>query len=436
MPVFITLIQYKNRCWKALFLIAGMMAASPVHGQGVALRAVSATNESIGGVATATPIDAAGALAKNPATISALPSSEISFSMALILPSSDLASSLPANALGSGSPAMSGVNGSEAGAVPGPGMAFVQKNPGSPWTYGMGFAAIGGSAVNYSASTTNPILLRQPYGLGQLAANVDIFQITPTLSYQINERLSFGFGPTITMGKVYADPLFLSQKYGGMWPAGIGTRYVWGGGAQMGIYYKTDSHWNYGASVSSPQWIEPFRYKSISAAGQPISCSYDLDYPLVASIGTSYTGFDKWLIGCDLRYFDYADTPGFSDSGFDSTGALRGLGWNSIMSVALGLQREVTERLVLRCGYCFNENPIGTDVVQYNVASPLIIQHTAHIGGSYTFQGNWIGTVAYCHGFENSVTGPMHRSSGVIPDSSVTSTVSADVLSIGVTKRY
>jgi long-chain fatty acid transport protein len=182
--------------------------------------------------------------------------------------------------------------------------------------------------------------------------------------------------------------------------------------------------------------MEPFRYKSISPSGAPISVSYDLNYPLIASIGTSYTGFEKWVIGCDIRYFDYADTQGFSGTGFNADGSLKGLGWDSIMAVAVGVQRQFGERFTFRCGYCFNENPIPSDAVQYNVASPLTIQHTAHIGASYTFPGDWIGSIAYTHGFQNSETGPMHSILGPIPGSSVTSTVSADVLSMGVSKRF
>ncbi len=427
---------WKCGCAKALFFVTVLTISSPAWGQGIALRGASAINESMGGVATGCPLDAAGALHWNPASITGLPSSEISFSMALVLPTTELSSSVPAGAYGPGSPAMSGSDSGEAGTVPAPSMAFVQKDEDSQWTYGLGIMAIGGSAVNYPASVSNPILMRQPYGLGQLAANVDVYQIIPTAAYQLTEHWSFGFAPTITMGKLYADPLFLSSKVDGAWPAGIGTRYVWGGGCQGGLYYKGDTGWNFGAALASPQWIEPFRYKSISASGVPISATYDLDYPMVASIGTSYTGFERWVIGLDLRYFDYANTPGFEDSGFNADGSVKGLGWNSIMSLALGVQRQVSERLVVRGGYCFNENPISSESAQYNVASPLISQHTVHMGASLTMKHGWIGSVAYTHAFENSVTGTIKSTGGEIPGSSVTSTISADVLSMGVTKRY
>ena len=44
--------------------------------------------------------------------------------------------------------------------------------------------------------------------------------------------------------------------------------------------------------------------------------------PMVASVGTSYTGIDRLLIATDLRFLDYRDTNGFRHTGFDQRGAL------------------------------------------------------------------------------------------------------------------
>ena len=208
-------------------LLAGILATGPLAmGQGIALRGVSPVNESMAGASTACPIDSAGALHWNPATISGLPCSDISFGMELILPTTTLSSRCGP---------FSGSDQSEPGVSPVPSMAFVHKCDDSRWTYGVGLFGIGGSSVNYPASLTNPILMAQPHGLGDLAANVDIYQIVPTVSYQCTEHLSIGFAPTITMARLFATPLFLGPQIAPeTWPAGVGTRYAWGGGFQLG----------------------------------------------------------------------------------------------------------------------------------------------------------------------------------------------------------
>jgi long-chain fatty acid transport protein len=157
---------------------------------------------------------------------------------------------------------------------------------------------------------------------------------------------------------------------------------------------------------------------------------------MIISVGTSYTGFEKWIVACDLRYFDYANTMGFRHAGFSPDGAAQGLNWNSIMSVAVGVQRQINEKWSARMGYCFNENPIDSAAASYNVASPLIIQHVLSMGASYTFADNWFASLTYMHCFQNSVTGPIINTSGQIPNSSVTCTDSADAVTANVTKRF
>jgi len=399
-------------------------------GQGIALRGISAVNESMGGAAVACPIDSAGALHWNPASISGLAASDMSFGMSLILPSSELSSSL----LG-----MSGTDRSEPGVTPVPNMAFVRKIEGSPWAYGLSILGIGGTSVNYPASTTNPILTPQATGLGgfgPLSANVDIVQMAPTVAYAITERVSIGVAPTLTMARLVANPLFLADTFPGttVYPAGPGTRYIFGGGFQTGVYWTTESNWNFGASLKSPQWTEAFRYKSISSGGAGAdsqTVKFHLNYPLILSVGTAYTGFEKWIIACDLRYFDYANTLGFNHSA-PSGHAVTGLWWNNVMSVAVGAQRQLTDCLSVRFGYSYNDNPIDSEAVTFNIASPLIIQHTVHTGLSFAFADNWMASLAYAHCFQNEVSGTRYG----LAAETLTTRASADVVSLGFSKRF
>lgn len=440
---------FRKRCGGAflVFTAAIFLYDSTAKGQGVALRGLGAVNESMAGVATGCPLDAVGALHWNPATISALPASEMTFGMELILPTTELGSTVNANALGAGVPpvTLSGSDGSEPGAVPVPSMAFVHKSNESPWSYGLAMVGVGGSSVNFPSSATNPILSPQPphgLGLGQLTANVDILQIVPTVSYQVNQKLSFGFAPTVTMAKLYANPLFLGPRdvsgATAVYSPGVGTRYAWGGGFQLGAYYQTESYWNYGISFKSPQWMEPFRYKSYDLNGLPREVTFNLYYPLIVSVGTSYTGFENWVFGCDVRYFDYANTLGFNKSGYDpTTGAAMGLGWKNVMSVGIAAQRQLTERLSARVGYCYNDNPITSEAVVFNVASPLIIQHTVTTGLSYTFVDSWTLSLAYEHCFRNTVSGPLQVAGvGAIPNTSITESTSADAMAVSITKKF
>jgi long-chain fatty acid transport protein len=159
---------------------------------------------------------------------------------------------------------------------------------------------------------------------------------------------------------------------------------------------------------------------------------------MILSVGWAYTGFERWLIACDVRYFDYENTAGFGDpAAFDSTGRVTGLGWKSIVSLHTGAQFRATERLYLRMGYQYNDNPIDSNAAFFNVASPLSIQHVLSTGMSYQLTDNVLLSMAYLHGFEGQSSGPIHVPGvGPVPGTSVTNSVSADAIGAGVTVQY
>lgn len=420
---------------------AVLALASEARGQGVFIPSVGPINQSMGGATVAAPIDSIGSLAWNPAAISGIESSEMAFGLGLVLPTTSLSSAIPAFGL-------AGTDDSEPGVAPVPTIGLVHHLADSPWTIGLGIFGIGGFSANYPASTTNPILLPQPTaaaplgGLGQVFAQAQIFQIVPTVSYAVSERFSIGFAPTITLAGLIVDPLVFAPpndadgdgvfRYG----PGSGTRMAWGGGFQVGAYWTTESCWNWGVSYKSPQWMEPFRFNSRDELGGPLFARVNADLPSIISLGTSYTGIERWLFATDFRYFDYANATGFGDQGFRLDGSVAGLGWENVFSFSQGVQYEWSDRLTVRMGYTFNQNPVSSDQVMFNAATSLIIQHWYSLGATFWWNESISTTVAWTHGFENEVTGPIQTPGGPIPGSSVTTRVSADILTIGATVAF
>ncbi|MBA4020588.1 MAG: hydrocarbon degradation protein [Pirellula sp.] len=416
------------------------LAESSARAQGIYLPFVGPTNQSMGGAAAACPIDSIGALNWNPATISGLASSEVAFGLGLAMPTTSIDSSINANALGPGNPPinLAGTSSSEPGVCPVPTIGFVHRNVGSPWTLGVGIFGVGGFSANYPASTTNPISLPQPNGLGQLHAKVELYQVTPTISYAVTDRLSFGVAPVLNLANFNGQPFFLAAPNAdGTYSDGFGTRTAFGGGFQLGTYYITDSDFRVGLSYKSPQWIEPFRFNSQDENGLPRFFKYNFDLPSITTLGFAYSGFERWLFAFDMRYFDYSNADGFSQQGFLPTGAVAGLGWKSIFSFTPAVQWNATDRLTLRAGYTFNQNPIGGDQAFFNVVSSLIIEHWLSFGATYRWNQRVSSTIAYTHGFENSVTGPLYSPLfGPLAGTSVTERVSADMLNAGITVQF
>ena len=409
---------------------------------GVLFTGAGPVNRSMGGASTAAPLDASGALFWNPATTSGLTTSSIDIGVELLYPQTRLSSNYGANVFGPGIPPgpFAGSDRGDDGVFAIPSMALVYKPEDSILTYGFGVFVAGGFGTNYREDPTNPILSPQPplgLGLGSLYTHFEAYEITPTLSVQITDRLSIGGGPILSLGQLDADPFFLaSPNANGSYPPGTHTRTSWGGGFQIGAFYKLDGGWNLGVSYKSTQWLEGFHYQTQDNLGNPRDISYTFNLPSVVSLGVGYTGIERWTFAADFRYVDYGHTEGFNQTGFNSSGAVAGLGWRSVFAMSIGAQYLLTDHVSVRAGYSYNQDPISNAQSSYNVASPVVLEHAVYVGFSYHVSDALSLSLAYWHGFENSIDGPFNSPLGPVPNTSVRSTLAADSVLLGATVRF
>jgi len=287
-------------------------------------------------------------------------------------------------------------------------------------------------------------------GFGRVYSEAAFIDLAPTVAYAINERVSIGISPAATMAKLEVEPMVFAGLDDGngdtisTYPRGQGSRFSWGGGANLGIYYIHDCCWRFGASLKTPRWMEDFRFHTEDELGNPQVGRFDVDLPMVASLGMSFAGIENFLLAADVRYVDYENANGFGDSGLDANGTLNGLGWKSILAVATGLQCRLTETTFARLGYVYNQNPIPDSQTQFNIAAPLHYQHTITGGLSHQPICRLSINLSYSYSPESQISGPITLAPNpptgtpAIPvaGSSVTSTLSSHAVDLGVTVRY
>ncbi|MBC7820309.1 MAG: outer membrane protein transport protein, partial [Planctomycetaceae bacterium] len=329
---------FARLCVCTVLILTALAPSSPLYAQGATLTGVGPVNRSMGGAGTAAPLDAIGALHWNPGSISALPCNEIGFGVELLNADVRLGSSLGSTTSG------------DAGWSAVPAIGWVHHLDGTPMTIGLGVFGVAGFKNNLPVDAANPLLATAP-----LFASAEILQIAPTLSYQLTENFSVGLAPTITTVTPGFDPLGPSVITP-LTLEGQGNRMHFGGGFQVGAYYRADNGMNAGFTFKSKQWIEELDL--LSSAG---TINFNLDYPMILSLGLAYTGIENWVFAIDGRYFDYEHTDG-----------LRELGWRSIFAGAVGVQYRVNQKLTARAGYNFNQNPIQSGAAFTNAVTPLI----------------------------------------------------------------
>lgn len=420
---------------------------------GLFFSGVGPVNRGMGGVAVATPTDAIGAIHWNPATISALKSSEMAFGVDGILPVVNLESSIEPGALGGGVPAgrLAGGDHSDNGWFAAPSFGLVHRNEGSEWTFGLGVMAVAGFGENFPSSTTNPILFPDDPaagtgipGFGNIFAEALFFEIAPVVSAKIADNISVGFGPTIMIGRIQVAPYSGGAPDDGnangtaSYAEGTHSKFHWGGGFQAGAYMTTDHCVNYGLSFKSPQWFERFTYNSTDEIGVPRSFQRKVQLPYIVSLGTSYDGIENLLVGVDVRYIGWSQADLFGDpAAFNPDASLQGLGWDSTWTISLGAQYALSECMTVRAGYSHGASPIdGSPESGLNIGSPLILEHTLSAGASMKLSQALSMHVAYSYGFENTITDNIQTAAGGIPNTSVKQDVSAHLLTAGFSANF
>lgn len=428
-------------------LIVLVNSSAALAQQGLILAGVGPINRSMGGASTAAPIDSAGALYWNPASIVGLERSEMEFGVELLDAHTKLSSSIESGGLGRGFPPAdrAGSTDGHAGWFAIPTFGFVYKPECSSLTYGLGIYGIAGFGTNYRQDSSNPFLTPPPpagIGVGANFSRYQVLQVAPSIALQLTDHLSVGFAPTFDLADLSVDPAYFASPDDAngdtfpTYPSATHSRTNWGIGCQLGLYYTTDSCWNFGATIKSPQWFTDFRWNSADELGFHRQLNFDLDLPMIVSCGMSYTGYERWLLAADFRYYDYRNTDGFRSTGYDANGAVVGLGWDSIFAVAFGAQYEWSENVTLRIGYVWNENPIADRNAFFNPVSPNIIQHTLTVGASYKLTDALMLSLAYLHAFENSIEGPQFTAAGPVAGTSIKSNAYVDTVMLGLTVKF
>ncbi len=371
------------------------------------MQGVGAINMSMGGAATAQPLDISGAMQWNPATLSAFDGSILKFDIGAFKGVPTLYSSLPPNTLGPGAPGVSGATDSELGTNPMPAIAFTWSDPKSKHTFGVSAFGISGFGVDFPeegnnplspsfnpGENSNPILYPQAArGFGNLNSNYLFMQVGFTWAYEISENFSIGVQPTINYSSLELEPNPLarpSQTLG--YPVSEATA-SFGYGGQIGLFYDTLTGFKIGASYKTPQYMSEMEFDSAYLDGSTApSPEFTMNYPAIYSIGI---GYSKGMIdfALDYRYVDYENTDGFDTSGWEiaqqgpfagfPTGAVNGFGWNSMSVISVGVQLKAIDKLPLRFGYTHSTNPIEDELAFFSTPATAIIANAFQFGLSY-----------------------------------------------------
>ncbi|MFC2109899.1 OmpP1/FadL family transporter [Bacteroidota bacterium] len=444
----------KTKYFNYLLLLFSTFAFSQA---GHIMQGVGAVNMSMGGAATAQPIDISGALQWNPATISTFSGKIIKLDVGLFSSSPELSSSLPAGMLGAGVPSVSGTTKDERGISPMPALAMVWGKEGSRHTFGVSAFGISGFGVTFPEEANNPLsasfnttLNSNPVnypqaanGFGHIESDYMLLQVSFAYAYELSDNFSVGIQPNIN----YASLQLMPNPTGNPTQAGYPSTNkasVIGYGAQLGVFYDSGLGLKLGASYKTPQKFSELEFENTYLDNSTASSTFQMDYPAILSLGVGYSVGDMDF-ALDFRRVDYENTDGFSVTGWTPTASVKGFGWKNISILSAGLQYKGIDKLPLRFGYTYSSNPIAEEVTFFNIPATAIIKNAYQFGLSYEVNDAWKIDGVYHYGdsdgaTEGQILNPSQISAGnplgAIPGSSISYEMTTSMVMLGLSYSF
>ena len=294
-------------------------------------------------------------------------------------------------------------------------------------------------------------------------SDVKVQNINPSVSFKVNDSLAIGFGVNYMVNDVNKYRKFnvtaTNTSLGDPAPAaGDGDFYLKGDddgwGYNLGVLYKiTDSHRvavAYRSEVDfditgtlSLNGLAGFTALAFGGSGYNTAIESPMTLPEVVTLGYAWDVNDELTIEADLEWTgwssivqDWVKWPNESDGTrltILNAGNPASKDWDDVLSFGIGLDYKYSDKIDLRCGYIFEENPIPE--ANFDTALPDADRHCMTLGFGYRFNA-MVMDVAYMAVFfeDRDVANDVGAASNASIDGSYEQFV--NIFALGFTYNY
>tara|TARA_Y100000815_G_scaffold14147_1_gene12409 strand:+ start:407 stop:1660 length:1254 start_codon:yes stop_codon:yes gene_type:complete len=382
---------------KSSVALAVTLAASSANANGLSINEQSASGMGTGFAGRSSSAEDASTLFGNPAGMSRLDRTEISGGFATIFASTDI------------SDAQGALPGSNDGdmvpnaAVP---FGYLVTPLNDRWHAGFGVYAPFGVISDYEKGFQG-----RYHGL---YSKVQVVTLQPTLSYQINDRVSVGFGPTINQikGKLTRNsPHAVAPGVGPDTNVNVRGDDI-GYGFNAGVLVDLTEQLRWGLTYHSKvDYTLEGRTRVQGSVAPGLNGSYDasLDFTSPESIDTSITWEmdPRWTLyaGATWTRWSRLDKIVIENDGVDPAyqgriGAIEeDMQWDDILSWAIGASYQLTPQWVLRAG--FTSDPSPTNDTHRTVRVPVSDRQIFSLGAGWDVTPDLTLDVAYSYLYES-----------------------------------
>ena len=286
---------------------------------------------------------------------------------------------------------------SESASFPMPAFSYVRGSKESPWSWGVGLIGIGGMGAHFKGLNT-------PFGtVDETFTEVSFGAITPTVAYAVNDDMAFGLTLDIGYGqasyKFYPDTSFFNTMapeysfFGMDMDNAAGMQYA----ARLGWWWRPDPKFSIGViyQTETESTFEDgtmtMNFEAHPFLQQRVKYDAEMDgftFSAQAGIGFAYRPTDKLELAFDVKryYWDhaintitvYATNPEIQGAPDITVPFI--FNWEDQWVFAVGADYRVNDKVTLRAGYNYGENPVPDETL--NPLFPATVENHASLGAS------------------------------------------------------
>lgn len=355
-----------------LLLSISMIATDAMAINGLLFYGVGARNRAMGGANGAAPVDSSTVLI-NPAGIGRV-GSTADLGVHLLQANRRMDTGNASNPAGLINTAAGNQDsGQKYYLTPTAGITY--KDSVSKWGFGGLIAGVAGEGASYDQPRT--VLGIDPSGTDDFDTSSFLFIIKgiPAISYEVNDKLSLGFGLHINVALFSADILTSNLVQ----TEGSGKLDIaYGIGAQIGFIYDINEVWTVGGSYTSKQQFEDWELYEDLVPG------FSLPPEIRASV--AFRATEKLLLTTDVKLIQWTEVDLFEKDPTDG-----GFGWKDQFTVGVGAAYEFNSTFTGRLGANYGESQIKTSSTFANALVPTIYEwHLAAGGDLNIYKNNYI----------------------------------------------
>ena len=269
-----------------------------------------------------------------------------------------------------------------------PTVAYTYHPPGSRWSFGFGLIGIAGFRTDYPEDPSSILFDTPPYGFGRIYTDHRVTKVPFALSYQVTDKLAVGFSLNGYIAELAIAPLpyeVYDAQIGNdnlrFYPQGDGLDSEYAMSVQLGFLYEANECWSVGGSITTEQNFSPFGWNSTIANpndpnfGTSRRLGFDLDGPMIATLGVGWNLGEKTKVALDTSWIQYDGVAGFGSPGGIVDRVVQPFGWDNVWAYKLGVQHQLNDKIVLRCGYNYSDVPMPSKNVLTATGAPGIFKH-------------------------------------------------------------